>query len=168
MKETVYTYKDLILLYIATNIEPDKYAHIDFYNFKKNLLTNLETAFGVKLSATKTNNPALFMLFHATVRSFNSIRTPWSSFLEASLIIKKLEESGELGKKVLELTENIDELASSSMKAHEEMIDTLFEAIFGIIDKTVSSEDLKNLGFDDSTHPKPEDYEDGIEFEGFT
>jgi tRNA U34 5-methylaminomethyl-2-thiouridine-forming methyltransferase MnmC len=68
---------------------------------RQRVLAALETLFGLTLdmrSASSTpGGAALFMLFNSTVRSCLALRTPWSDYLEAGLLHRRLAEVGGAG-----------------------------------------------------------------------
>jgi len=100
------------------------------------------------------------MLFNSTVRSLLQITSPWDNYLDATLIHKKLEQSGELGCVVDRSSAAIDAANLASETAHREIIESLFQAIFGACIRVVTSEELLLAGFDDSKEPDISNYYD--------
>ena len=105
-------------------------------------------AFGIDLKA----DMALYMMLRATLDSNAVIRNPMSRFGEAGLIIRKLEGTG-----VLEKVDEIVALNDMSARAHLDVVEKLLELMGPTVD-VVTSEDLKELGLDD-TPPNQFDHE---------
>jgi hypothetical protein len=98
------------------------------------VLNGLEQLFGLRLhpdGISTFNNRVLFMLFAATVDSFLALRTPWSRFMEAGLLLRKIEEAGSDGERVMAAGEWIDALTAESRETHLEMLDALISAMLG-------------------------------------
>lgn len=155
-KNRNYDYKALIKAYLDAN--RTSYIHEDFKKYYAGLFETLQKAFGLDFKDHSKNRDALVMLFWSTVSSYENIRSPWSNYLEGGLIIRKLEQAGEGGEIVLTLSKKIEELHKKSKKAHWEMLDSLFQLIFGRVSKVVTSKELLELGFDDSKEPDFTDY----------
>jgi hypothetical protein len=73
--------------------------------------------------------------------------------VETGLIHEKLEESGEIGRIVDSASRVIGEANQASEAAHREILHALFRAVFGECDRVVTSEELREAGFDDSKEP---------------
>jgi hypothetical protein len=148
-----YDYRVLIEAYIYTQ---RKNLHSDFEVYYASLLEALQEQFGIRLSheghATLPQK-VFWMLFQSTVRSLLQITSPWADYLDESLLVIKLEESGELGRIVRRASGVIGEANKASEAAHREMLCALFEAIFGECQRVVTSQDLLAAGFDDSKEP---------------
>ena len=158
-----YDYKALVLAYI--NTQHEHYVHDDFLNYYKGLVGVLETALGVQVSfeaLSDVHKRALWMLFNSTVRSYLRTGTPWDNFLDESLVVVSLEKMGENGAVVFRASERIGELASASREQHLALLYTLFECMFGRPAVVLTSNQLREYGFDDSKEPKIEDYYDYI------
>jgi hypothetical protein len=160
MDESTYDYRELVQTYIQT--ERKDHPHAAFEQYYARLLTLLERVFEVDFSSPPSSQGALWMLFQATVRSYVSLRTPWSNFLEAGLIVQKIEQLGPQGEKIFQLSKHIEELTQSSRDAHLQLIHDLFTCVYGKRDLVVTSQDLKARGFDDSKEPQISDYWDEI------
>jgi hypothetical protein len=102
------------------------------------------------------------MLFRATVKSYLRLTTPFSGFLEAGLIVGKIEQLGPQGETIFRLNNNIEELTEKSGETHLQLLYDLFTAIYGKRDLIVTTHDLKARGFDDSKEPRIEDYWDEL------
>lgn len=100
------------------------------------------------------------MLFESTVKSLNKIDYPGSGFLEATALVMALNRSGDKGVAVRASMKKILELNKESKQVHLEMLNTLFQLMFGEVTKVVTSRDLLELGFEDSKEPKISDYWD--------
>jgi len=153
-----YDCRALVEVYVRT--QRRTYAHEDFPNYYRGLLTALEKEFGLQMSdaGLDFSQRVLWMLFQSTTGSLLQIGTPWDRYLEASLLHKKLEESGEPGRKVMAATDRIFAASSASKSAHYDMLHALFHAIFGVVDRVVTSEQLVEAGFDDSKEPDFSNY----------
>lgn len=156
--EKKYDRAALIQAYIASK-EP---GHDDIKRFNAERLAALEQAFDVRLhweGVKNRDNSELWMLFQATVRSYMSISTPRSGFLDDSLINIKLDRLGEQAESIKTCEALIHRAAETSREAHIIMLDELFKLLWGEIDTVVTSNHLRKLGFDDSHEPKWWDYE---------
>ncbi|WP_155371607.1 hypothetical protein [Catellatospora vulcania] len=126
------------------------------------MLDGLEQLFGLRLSADGVgsfDNRVLFMLFASTARSLLALGTPWSGFLESTLLAKKIEAAGANGQRVTEAGRRIEQLTTESRQVHLEMLDALVAEMLGDrADATFSPADLRAIGVDD-TRPNPNDYE---------
>jgi hypothetical protein len=146
-----YDYKTLVETYIETKRK--HHLHEDFKNYYSKLLKHLEVIFKVEISADKSRDKALWLLFDATIRSYLQITHPWNFFLEDTLINAHLEEQGERGEQIFDLSNRIGEINDESKELHLHMLYSLFEMMFGKVDAVLTSIELKGLGFDDSTEP---------------
>jgi hypothetical protein len=153
-----YDYRVLIEAYIYT--ERKDFVNSDFATYYVSLVEALQDQFGIRLSSESLSFPqkVFWMLFQSTVRSLNRITSPWADFLDATLLEKKLEESGELGRVVDRASAVIGAANKASESAHRELLDALFGAIFGECQRVVTSEELREAGFDDSKEPDIHDY----------
>ena len=159
MSDKVYDYKALIEAYINANYK--NYVHQDFYDYYKELFEKLTEVFGITLhhtdsqlrggdSAQKAN---ALMLFNATARRYVTIGTPWDGFLEGSHRLDEIYEK--YGLRLLEMAKESEEIYLA-------LLDDLFHIIYGQVETVVTSEMLRNNGFDDSQKPKMSDYDDYI------
>lgn len=155
-----YDYRVLIEAYIYS--QRKDFVHSDFATYYASLLEALQARFGIRLSreGLPLGRSVLWGLFKNTVDSLLQITNPWAGYLEAGLLVNKLEESGEAGKTVVRASRVIGEANVASEAAHREMLYALFQAIFGECDRVVTSEELREAGFDDSREPKIDDYYD--------
>jgi hypothetical protein len=97
-------------------------------------------------------------LFASTADSLLALRTPWSGFLEAGLLVRKVEEAGQHGVNIMTASERIDTLVAESRLHHLEMLDALVAAMLGDrADLAFSQADLHAIGIDD-VEPGPADY----------
>ena len=157
-----YDYRVLIEAYIYTHRED--FVHPDFTAYYASLLKALQGQFRIQLSYEGLAFPqkVFWMLFQSTLRSLLRITNPWASYLDATLLHRKLEESGELGRIVDRASAAIFEANKVSEAAHREMLDVLFRAIFGECQQVVTSEELLAIGFDDSKEPDMTNYYDDM------
>ncbi len=155
-----YDYSGLIEGYIYTRRKD--FVHSDFTSYYGSLLEALQTCFGIRLSGEglSFDQRVLWSLFESTVGSLLQITSPWDGYLEASLLHKKLEASGEPGRVVDRASRVIGEANTASEAAHREILSALFQAIFGECQRVVTSEELREAGFDDSKEPDIVNYYD--------
>jgi hypothetical protein len=149
----------LIQAYIATK---DPYGHADIKRFNAERLAVLEQAFDLRLTwegVTHHDNTDLWMLFTATVRSYLSIQTPGSDFLDGSLLTRRLDALGDDAHPLMAAWEIINTATAASEQAHLTMLDELFRLLWGAITTVVTSDQLRALGFDDAQEPNWLDYE---------
>lgn len=153
-----YDYRALIEAYV--NTKRRDYVHPDFEAYYSGLLAALEPLFEIRLKSDdfSLTQRVLWRLFENTIGSMLQITTPWSNYLEEGLVVVKVRESGEPGRIVERASAAISEAARASLIAHREMLQALFVAIFGPCDRVVSSEELRQAGFDDSREPNMMDY----------
>ncbi|MEV0136744.1 hypothetical protein AB0H83_51015 [Dactylosporangium sp. NPDC050688] len=124
------------------------------------MLGGLEQLFGLRLDRQQItfDNRVLFRLFFSTAASLLALRTPWSDFLEAGLLVKKVEQAGPDGQRVMTASHRIETLTDEALQAHLEMLDALAAIMLGDrAELTFSREDLQAIGVDD-TAPSPADY----------
>ncbi|GAA1398027.1 hypothetical protein ACFQZ4_09115 [Catellatospora coxensis] len=164
----MYDRGDLVRVYLGAQGEGFGGYYADSATFNAALkahyeamLGGLEQLFGLRLSmngVASFDNRVLFMLFTSTTRSLLALRTPWSGFLESSLLVKKIEEAGANGQRVMAATERIVRLTDESHQVHLDMLDALVAAMLGDrAEATFSADDLRALGVD-VTGPDPNDY----------
>ena len=156
-----YDFRVLIEAFIYTR---RNYVHDDFTNYYKGLLYALEGLFGLRLSREGLDfrQKIFWMHFENTVRSLLQITTPWSGYIEDSLLNIKLAECGEPGERVFEAGKVIGDACKTSAAAHRDMLYALFTAIFGECSRVVTSDELAVAGFDDSREPNISDYYDDM------
>ena len=152
-----YDYKALIHTFI--NTRRTDLPHEDFTIYYVALLNALEDAFGITFVEKDIPDRKLWFLFRATVRSYLQIRHPWSTFLEAGLLFNHLETFGEAGEQIKTYSDDLFKRAEESRQIHLDMLYQLFEMIYGRIDTVITSDDLHQRGFDDSTEPQIPDYD---------
>ncbi|WP_326559968.1 hypothetical protein [Micromonospora sp. NBC_01796] len=125
------------------------------------MLEGLQELFGLRMhpkGAGSFDSRVLLMLFYSTAESLLALRTPWSGFLEAGLLVRKVEETGEHGARVMSASQRIDTLVTESRQTHLELLDALVAAMLGDrADLTFTRADLQLIGIDD-TRPSPADY----------
>jgi hypothetical protein len=151
-----YDYRELIQTYIQT--QRNDRRHPAFKNYYTGLLTQLEQMFEVDFASPPSSQLALWRLFRTTVASYLSLRTPWSGFLEAGLIVQKIKDLGSQGEKIFLQSTQIEEGTQTSRELHLQLLSDLFECIYGKRDLVVTSQDLAARGFDTSKEPQAADY----------
>ncbi|MYS23640.1 hypothetical protein GA0115240_154731 [Streptomyces sp. DvalAA-14] len=134
------------------------------YAYNQGLETALEQRFGTSLDISRAADFAvrpLLMLLRSTARSYLSVRTPWSDYLEAGLLVKRLEQAGPVGERVFAASHRIEEAVTISREAHMEILDALAQHVLGDQAEAVfTSGDLLADGFDDTRRPEASDYPD--------
>jgi hypothetical protein len=155
-----YHVRVLIEAYIYTHRKD--FVHSDFTTYYASLLEALQRLFDIWLSdeGLSFDQLVLWRLFQSTVKSLLQITSPWDGYLEAGLLHKKLEQSGEPGRVVEQASAAIGEANKASEAAHREILYALFLAIFGDCQQSVTSEELRQAGFDDSKEPDITNYYD--------
>lgn len=149
----VYDYKDLVMAYIDANRRG--YLHEDFKTYFQSRLPKLEEAFDIYFKDAKKS---LMMYFFSIVRSYNSIDYP--GMMEMGGVFSALSRAGNRGREVEKLQIDVFHKLEEARNMLLEMMYALFIVMFGETDKTVTSEDLLKLGFDESKEPKERDYWD--------
>ncbi|KPL90370.1 hypothetical protein [Herpetosiphon geysericola] len=157
--EKHYDRRALLQAYIATQTP---YGHEDIRRFNARRLAVLEQAFDLTISEAGINNKAnrqLWRLFSATIDSYRSSRTPGSDFMDSSLIMQQLDTLGTQAAALCSHWKAIDSAAAASKHSHLAMLDELFKLLWGNITLVVTSQQLKQRGFDDTQEPNWLDYE---------
>jgi hypothetical protein len=155
----MYTKRDLVLVYLGSKDRGfgGYYPESSTFNaalkaYYVALLDGLEQLFGLGLQMDRVgtfDNRVLFMAFAATADSFLALRTPWSGFLEAGRLLKKVEEAGRNGQRVMAASQRIDTLTAESRETHLEMLDALVAAMLGDrAELTFHEADLRAIGVD--------------------
>jgi hypothetical protein len=162
----VYGRQPLIEAYLGTRDHGGYYAESSAYNAALKahhtaMLDGLEQLFGLRLDprhADTFDNRVFLMLFNSTAASLVALRTPWSTFLEAGLLVKKVEAAGPDGARVMEASSRIETLTAESRRAHLDILDALVTVMLGDrADLTFIPADLHALGVDD-TPPSTADH----------
>jgi len=92
----------------------------------------------------------ILALFRNTVSSLLSISTPFAGFVEAPPVVyKRYREDGP----------KFHAKAREYRKMHENYLVVLLQSIYGDVSTVVTSEDLREAGFDDSQIPDPYDFD---------
>jgi hypothetical protein len=153
-----YDVRSLIEAYLYT--QRTDFVHDDFKAYYTTLFQVLQKLFDVQfsLNTVPSGRQVLWLLFESTARSLLRITSPWDDYLETGLLITRLDETGEPGVAVHHASRIIQEANSASRAAHLGMLHALFEAVFGISGRVVTSEHLAQAGFDDSKEPDITDY----------
>jgi hypothetical protein len=154
MKARSYTYRDLIQAYVASRRQ---YPHNDFVEFHQRRFEILQNLFGIHFRHGDPHQElpieirvgAALMVFSSTVDSFLAIRTPWTGYLEGGLGINTLADM---------YGDPFFNLARQSEQMHLELLDALFNMLYGRRDEVFTSSDLLRTGFDDTTEPQMKDY----------
>jgi hypothetical protein len=154
-----YDYHSLINAYIDTQAQA--FIHPDFEQFYRARLVVLEQAFDVKMSLEGApHNTPLWMLFYATVRYYKRTGHPRDMFLESSLVNSTLDKMGSQGAEIYQLDIELRSVIEQAHSVYQSLLVRLFIAMYGEHPQIFTSDDLKQLGFDDSTEPNTSDYYD--------
>lgn len=147
-----YRSRDLLTAYLAARRWAR--AHEDIRSWHQRRYGALAAAFGVQLEKPPkhegTDAWALGRLFEATVERHGSASSPFDGYLEAPPAIH-------------ELFERYQPTFSSAVRTLEraelDLLTELVDRLWGIGDRTVTSAELLEHGFDDATRaPDPLDY----------
>ena len=120
----------------------------------------LETAFETAFDRTQLNfeQNVFWMLFQQIASSLvNDLQT---SVLEAGLLYNKLESKGDLGKNTLANLKHLGSLSEEKNQTQLELLYQIYQCMFGLDDKSLSSSDLRDLGLDDRQEPLWQNYLD--------
>ena len=163
-----YDYKRLVDIYLATKIDDmhpesecdgdnDKYDEA-LQAYYRQLLAALEKLFNIRFtefSSDLSSMPSRLFQRHFihTVESYCQIRSPGSSYLDASLLYSRLEQQGEAGQQAITIGDQIYTLSRENSRLHRELLYHLLVCIYGPIEQVVTSEELREVGFDDTTKP---------------
>ncbi len=117
-----YDYRTLIEAYVYT--KRTDFVHADFGAYYEGLLSALERLFGIRLAGDELphSRRGLWMLFGSTIRSLLQVATPWDGYLEAGLLHRQLEATGEPGRAVYRASVAIADASRASEAAHREML----------------------------------------------
>ena len=164
---TIYDRRAFALAYVEAQADYRRgyYSENSGYNaalrtHRRQILTGLQELFGLTLarSAIPDDHQALFMLFDSTVTSYLTLATPWSRYLEAGLVVRRLDEAGRPGLAIREASDRVGNLTERSREAHLDILEALLEVFLGErAPRVFSSADLRSIGVDD-TPPNSDDY----------
>jgi hypothetical protein len=137
----------------------------DYTDYYTRLLSALEVAFEVILSEpliwtddAPREAQALWTIFMSAVASYNSIQRPWDMILESGAMLHRLRQWGEDADPVFSTVSHIAGLTRQNQEAHMDLLRYLLSLMYGDIDDIITSEDLREMGFDDSAEPKLKDF----------
>ncbi|GIF38237.1 hypothetical protein [Actinoplanes xinjiangensis] len=166
MSERTYGRRDLIDAFLATR-EGERYGgyypESSDYNaalraHQEAMLDGLQRLYGVRLSREDAPDRVLFVLFQSTARSLLSLTTPWSGFLEAGLLLQRLEATGATGARVMAASDRIWSRNDESREDHLLILDELLIVFLGDrADCTFTAADLIAAGVD-PTPPSTDDH----------
>ena len=168
-KDRVYDFKALIETYVVAR-SLERRTHLggfekDCRTYYLTLLARLEELFDIRLSESVTPSPemsrrnSIHPFFNTTIDSLQAIRTPLTGWDEAGFLTD-IQECGEVGQEVRRTLRRIEDLCHASHNAHHQMLHALFECMYGKVETVVSSEQLRQAGFDDSKYPDYRDYDE--------
>jgi hypothetical protein len=123
------------------------------------VLEGLERLFGIRLNdqtPISVQNSLFVSLFRSTVRSYLAVQTPWSEYLDASLLVVQLRAVSDLFARVDQQSRHIEGLRKEMREAHVDLLDVLMSHLLGErAGLTFTSEDLRAVGVDDRRRPQP-------------
>jgi hypothetical protein len=165
-EERSYGRRDLIDAYLATR-DGEGYGgyhrESSAYNaalraHHEAMLSGLQSLFGLELSWDGVQDKPLFMLFRSTAASLLALTTPWSGFLEAGLLLKRLEATGQSGARVMAASDRIWSRNAESREDHLLILEELLGVFLGDrADRTFGAADLRSAGVD-PTPPSAVDF----------
>ncbi|GAB3841460.1 hypothetical protein ACFPIJ_43855 [Dactylosporangium cerinum] len=162
----MYSRRQLIDAYLGARGYDDRHDESSAFNaalreHHSAVLHGLERLFGLRLDRHRTetfDHRVLLMLFSSTAASVLALRTPWSNFLEAGLLIMKVEQAGPPGARVMAESARINTLTAESRQAHLAILDDLAAIMLGDrAELTFTPAELQAMGVDD-TPPSPADH----------
>ncbi|GIE78233.1 hypothetical protein Aph02nite_41830 [Actinoplanes philippinensis] len=166
MSERSYGRRDLIDAFLATR-EGERYGgyHPESSAYNAALRAHHEAMFGVlqrlfevSLTGEAAPDRVLFMLFQSTARSLLALTTPWSGFLEAGLLHRRLEATGDPGARVMAASDRIWSRNDESREDHLLILDELLTVFLGDrAGRTFTAADLIAAGTD-PTPPSTADH----------
>lgn len=156
LAHTKYDYRSLIEAIIEGRRH---HVHGDFTRFYEDLRDTLSRLLEVDYDERDSRSD-FRILFDTTIGSYLAIKTPWDGYLDATLLHRRIQETGEPGKKIDELSGQIVALNKQKKELHLKMLYVLFEMMHGTATKVITSKDLLRVGFDDSSEPQIQDYYD--------
>ncbi|MFC0540232.1 hypothetical protein [Kutzneria chonburiensis] len=99
------------------------------------------------------------MLFNKTARCYAGITTPSDGWLEAGLLVRRLEETGRQ-EEIYDRMGRINDLAEQSRQLHLELLDSLLSIMLHERrDDVFTADDLRAVGID-PTPPQESDFRD--------
>jgi hypothetical protein len=144
--DKIITLRELLLAYLETltpQVHPIMTDHV------QKTLASFEAALRVKIPLEYEDVPKgagpLYMLFRSTVASLRALRTPTSGFLEAGLIFKCLDESGERGRTILHSLRVANEQAKSLRECQLGILEHLLQIFLGVA-PSVTMEQVRATG----------------------
>jgi hypothetical protein len=152
--DKVITLRELLVAYLETltpQVHPIMTDHV------QKTLASFEAALGVKIPLEYEDVPKgagpLYMLFRSTVASLRALRTPTSGFLEASLLFKRLDESGERGQTILRSLGVANEQANALRECQLDILEHLLQIFLGV-PPSVTMEQVRATGLYPGDTPK--------------
>lgn len=134
--------------------------------YERSRLAVLERLFGLELPVLPPSKPddditrlLLLRLLVHTASSCLSATTPTAYYLDATLLIRRLQAQGAHGARALAARDRIDKLHRQYRAEHVEMLDAIVAVLLGDrADSSFTSEDLLAAGFDDRQRPSLSDF----------
>ncbi|WP_216321701.1 hypothetical protein [Deinococcus aestuarii] len=153
-----YTREDLIRSYL--DAERYKSAEGVLAEDTQGFTASLQRAFQVSLNSLENKNfsDPLWPLALVFQQGVGAIQAQESGILEGGLLLSKLETLGTGGQRVLEQYISLGQARYEVTQQALSLLTAVVEAVWPDAPKTVTSEDLLRLGFDDSQRPDPVDY----------
>ncbi|GAA4602276.1 hypothetical protein BJY16_004191 [Actinoplanes octamycinicus] len=127
------------------------------------MLGALQRLFAIELTfegMPDSSRRALFMLVRSTAASLHQLTTPWSGYREAGLLLRHLEETGDVGVRVHEASHRIATRNDENRQDHLAILDDLLTVILGDrAESRFTEADLRALGVDPEP-PSLADFDD--------
>ena len=146
--DRVFGKNDLIAAYVEAR--RNDHPHASFETYYKALFETLQNAFGIRMShdaISSFDGKVFFVLFNQVVSSYIRL-TARDGLLEGGLLETKIEGLGETGLSINQKREKIWDFRQQSVSLHLELLAQVFDLIWGPLERTVTDNDLKRLGFD--------------------
>jgi len=155
MNTRMIALRDLLTAYLEAQrpqIHPVMADHV------ARTLESFEAALQVKVPRDVADVPSrmgpLFMLFRGTVESLLALRTPLSGFLEAGLIITRLEEAEESGRIVMDELRVVDEQVHVLRELQLDVLEQLLQIFLGRKPPPVTMDTVRDTGLYPGDTPK--------------
>ena len=116
-------------------------------------LQALETAFGGTISQEGVQSKELknlFYRFDSSVQVAIKTISTWEGVLEDSDTPKLIKKLGATGKQLQEMDEQVNALLNQAKNLNERLIERYFDVLWPQMMDSISSEQLREAGFDDS------------------
>jgi hypothetical protein len=156
MTTGVYGRRDLLMALLDARKQAGR--HVDLSSYAEQRWRGMSTAFGVHIDTALTweqepesGNLGDYIQFLGTLAAYESLRSPWDSFLETPpAVVAKIRRYGTP--------------MAEAQRTYGQLLLDLMEELLGELwsvanDRVVTADDLRRAGFDPVTpRPEPADY----------